>query len=110
MGLVLSTTGIGLMLAVAVGTLQNAGMNGRLSLPAVGVCMIIGLILLGGGFGIMATAAPRFDDDEFDRLVSESDDSDSDSDAGNPASVYARPVTAATTRDIQSEPSCTLPG
>lgn len=72
-GLVLSSLGIGLMLIVAVGALQNAGLNGRLSLPVVGLCMIIGLMLLGGGFGIMATSAPTFDDHEFDRLVRSGD-------------------------------------
>lgn len=73
MGLVFSSLGIGLMLAIAVGALQNVGLNGRLSLPAVGVCMVVGLVLLGGGFGVMATAAPTFDDDEFDRLVADGD-------------------------------------
>jgi len=57
------------MLMVAAGTLQNHGINGRLSLPAVGLCMIVGLMLLGGGFGIMATSAATFDDREFDRLM-----------------------------------------
>ncbi len=57
------------MLMVAAGTLQNLGINGRLSLPAVGLCMIVGLMLLGGGFGIMATSAATFDDHEFDRLM-----------------------------------------
>ncbi len=57
------------MLMVAAGTLQNLGVDGRLSLPAVGLCMIVGLMLLGGGFGIMATSAGTFDDGEFDRLM-----------------------------------------
>ncbi|MEQ9406701.1 MAG: hypothetical protein RIK87_03205 [Fuerstiella sp.] len=88
MGLVFSTLGIGLMLIVAVGTLQGFGINGRLSLPVVGLCMIIGLMLLGGGFGIMATAAPTFDDDEFERMVRAGDRSDprnSQDDSDRPA-------------------------
>ncbi|MDG1893919.1 MAG: hypothetical protein P8J37_03325 [Fuerstiella sp.] len=68
-GLTLSTCGVATMLMVAAGTLQNHGINGRLSLPAVGLCMIVGLMLLGGGFGIMATSAATFDDQEFDRLM-----------------------------------------
>ncbi|HIE99026.1 MAG TPA: hypothetical protein EYG03_13210 [Planctomycetes bacterium] len=68
-GLVLSACGVATMLMVAAGTLQNLGVNGRLSLPAVGLCMIVGLMLLGGGFGIMATSAATFDDREFDRLM-----------------------------------------
>ncbi|MEZ6132860.1 MAG: hypothetical protein R3C59_29680 [Planctomycetaceae bacterium] len=72
-GLLFATSGIALMLTVALGALQSAGANGRLSLPAVAVCMIIGLMLLGGGFGVMATAAATFDDAEFDRLMHASD-------------------------------------
>jgi hypothetical protein len=68
-GLILSTCGVATMLMVAAGTLQNLGINGRMSLPAVGLCMIVGLMLLGGGFGIMATSAATFDDHEFDRLM-----------------------------------------
>jgi hypothetical protein len=68
-GLTLSTCGVATMLMVAAGTLQHLGINGRLSLPAVGICMIIGLMLLGGGFGIMATSSATFDDHEFDRLM-----------------------------------------
>ncbi len=68
-GLVFAAGGIGLMLCVAVGALQDAGADGKLSLPAVAICMVIGLMLLGGGFGVMATAAPTFDDGEFDRLL-----------------------------------------
>lgn len=68
-GLVLSTCGVATMLMVAAGTLQNLGVNGRLSLPIVALCMIVGLMLLGGGFGIMATSAATFDDQEFDRLM-----------------------------------------
>ena len=68
-GLLFSCVGIGLMLMVAAGTLQGAGLNGRLSLPVVGLFMILGLMLLGGGFGVMATAAAGFDDNEFERLM-----------------------------------------
>jgi|GEM_PF-2250877 len=68
-GLLFSSLGISLMLMVAVGTLHGFGIQGRLSLPVVGLCMIFGLMLLGGGFGVMATAAPTFDDNEFNRLL-----------------------------------------
>jgi hypothetical protein len=68
-GMVFAGSGIGLMLCVAVGALHDAGADGKLSLPAVALCMVIGLMLLGGGFGVMATAAPTFDDDEFARLL-----------------------------------------
>lgn len=68
-GMLFAGGGIGLMLCVAVGALHSAGASGNLSLPSVALCMIAGLMLLGGGFGVMATAAPRFDDNEFDRLM-----------------------------------------
>lgn len=68
-GLMFAASGMTLMLVVAFGAMQNAGALGRLSLPAVGLCMIIGLMLLGGGFGVMATSAATFDDGEFERLM-----------------------------------------
>ena len=68
-GLLFSGIGLTLMLLVAVGTIKGFGMHGRLSLPAIGLSMIMGLMLLGGGFGVMATAAPRFDDNEFNRQM-----------------------------------------
>jgi hypothetical protein len=68
-GLLFSSLGISLMLMVAVGTLHGFGIQGRLSLPVIGLCTIFGLMLLGGGFGVMATAAPTFDDNEFNRLM-----------------------------------------
>lgn len=68
-GLMFAASGMALMLVVAFGTMQNAGGLGRLSLPAIGLCMVIGLMLLGGGFGVMATSAGTFDDGEFERLM-----------------------------------------
>lgn len=68
-GLLLSTFGLGGMLMVAVSAFRGGRFAGDLSLPAIGLSMIAGLMLLGGGFGIMATASPTFDDQEFERLV-----------------------------------------
>lgn len=68
-GMLIASGGVGLMLTVAFGLLQGWGIKGDISLPAIGLCMILGLMLLGGGFGIMATASGTFDDDEFDRLM-----------------------------------------
>ncbi|HAD61193.1 MAG TPA: hypothetical protein DCG12_18280 [Planctomycetaceae bacterium] len=62
LGFLLAGSGIGIMLAVAVGALQTAGLNGGLSLPSVALCMVAGVMLLGGGFGIMATSSAQFDD------------------------------------------------
>ncbi|MEP3479676.1 MAG: hypothetical protein ABJZ55_10545 [Fuerstiella sp.] len=68
-GLALSTGGMGLMLFVAAGALHDAGAGGAVSLPATGLCMILGLMLLGGGFGQMAISSPSFDDSEFQRML-----------------------------------------
>ena len=35
----------------------------------VAIFAIIGIMLLGGGFGLMATATPGLDDGEFNRLM-----------------------------------------
>lgn len=80
-GLALSAGGMGLMLFVAAGALHDAGAGGAVSLPATGLCMILGLMLLGGGFGQMAISSPRFDDTEFQRMLNgEMLDHDEDSD------------------------------
>lgn len=68
-GLALATGGMGLMLFVAAGALHDAGAGGAVSLPATGLCMIIGLMLLGGGFGQMAISSPKLDETEFQRLL-----------------------------------------
>ncbi len=68
-GLLLSVAGMFTILVVAFGGLQDAGLRGRVSLPVIGLCVIAGVMMLGGGFGLMATAAPGFDDDEFERLM-----------------------------------------
>lgn len=68
-GLLLSSVGIGCLLLIAVGTLQQAGIAERFSMPIVACAAIMGIMMLGGGFGLMATAAAGFDDGEFDRLM-----------------------------------------
>ncbi len=68
-GLLLSSVGIGCLLMIAVGTLQQADIAERFSMPIVACAAIMGIMMLGGGFGLMATAAAGFDDGEFDRLM-----------------------------------------
>lgn len=77
LGFLLAGCGIAIMLSVAVGALQTAGFNGGLSLPSVALCMVSGLMLLGGGFGIMATSSAQFDDGGLRGGVSESEESPS---------------------------------
>lgn len=68
-GMLLSSAGVGLLLLVAVGTVQQLGAGGRFSLPVVAVTAIAGVMMLGGGFGVMATASAGLDDGEFERLM-----------------------------------------
>ena len=70
-GMLLTGSGIALILSVAAGAVQAFGVTGRLSLPAVGLCMIVGVMCLGGGFGVMATSAATFENDEFERLMAD---------------------------------------
>ena len=69
LGMLTAAIGVTTMLIVAFGVFQGWGMDDRLSLPVIAISMILGLVLLGGGFGVMATSAGTFDDDEFERLM-----------------------------------------
>lgn len=69
LGLLLSTVGLGGMLLVVFSAFRGGRFAGDWSLAAIALSMIGGLMLLGGGFGIMATASPTFDDREFEKLV-----------------------------------------
>ena len=96
-GMLLSSAGVGLLLFVAVGIVQQFGAGGRFSLPLVAVTAIAGVMMLGGGFGVMATASGGLDDGEFERLMEagnisnvcreRSDSSDDSSDAKQWADV-----------------------
>lgn len=95
LGLVLSTIGVGTILMVAVGSLQQVGVRGQISMPIVGLCIIGGVMLLGGGFGLMATAAAGFDEDEFERLMIAGDarlNADEDLQQANTGTSTASPI------------------
>lgn len=67
LGTLIAAGGVTLMLVVAFGLIQ--GVDERISMPVIAACMILGIMMLGGGFGVMATSAGTFDDDEFERLM-----------------------------------------
>ena len=69
MGLVLTTIGIVMILLIAVCMLDVQQPGGSLALPLVAVGVLSGFMLLGGGFGLMASASSGFDEQEFDRLM-----------------------------------------
>ena len=68
-GLLLSFLGVSLLLFVAVGMMQQFGTDGWSSLPLVAFTAIAGLMMLSGGFVVMATAAASLDDGEYERLI-----------------------------------------
>ncbi len=86
MGLLSTTSGMALILGVALRVFELRNISGDFAMPLNGICVLIGVMMLGGGFGVMATSSSGFDEDEFDRLatagnisaVSQSTRSDSD--------------------------------
>lgn len=68
-GLLLSVTGIAAILIVASSTLRLHQLGKEIALPIVASGILLGILLLGGGFGVMAAAAGSGDESEFDRLM-----------------------------------------
>lgn len=68
MGAMISATGVGMILSVAFGMFQIRKFGGDMSLLIVGFVVLLGVMFLGGGFGVMATSSAGFDESEFDRL------------------------------------------
>ncbi len=69
LGLLSTTSGVALILGVGFRVLEMRGVGGDFSLPMTGISVLIGVMLLGGGFGVMATSSSGFDEGEFDRLA-----------------------------------------
>jgi hypothetical protein len=68
-GLCLTTFGMGMVLFVGVRMLEVQQVGGDFALLIVAGSVLTGVALLGGGFGLMATASSGFDEQEFDRLA-----------------------------------------
>jgi hypothetical protein len=69
-GLLSTASGAALILGVGFRVVEMQDLGGGFTLPLVGVFVLTGVLLLGGGFGVMATSSSGFDEDEFDRLAS----------------------------------------
>lgn len=69
MGLLSTTSGMALILGVALRVFELRDISGDFAMPLNGICVLIGVMMLGGGFGVMATSSSGFDEDEFDRLA-----------------------------------------
>jgi hypothetical protein len=68
-GLCLTTFGMGIVLFVGVRMLEVQQIGGDFALLIVAGSVLTGVTLLGGGFGLMASASSGFDEQEFDRLA-----------------------------------------
>ncbi|MCA9036471.1 MAG: hypothetical protein KDA91_15155 [Planctomycetaceae bacterium] len=66
-GLMLTALGVMSILLVGVSLIHVRRVGTEMALPIVGVAVLIGIMLLGGGFGLMATASamPTDGDDVF---------------------------------------------
>lgn len=88
-GMLSTAGGAALILGVGffVDEIRNAG--GEFTLLLVGILALVGVMLLGGGFGVMATSSSGFDEEEFDRLAT----------AGNISAVPVRECSISTLVD-----------
>lgn len=68
-GLTLTTISVSLILWVAIRMMDVHHLGGRFALALVAIVVMSSVMMLGAGFGLMATAAADFDDSEFERLI-----------------------------------------
>ena len=68
-GMLLTGFGMALILLIGIRLIEVRLTGGDVAMPIVAVGVLIGVILLGGGFAIMASSSSGFDEDEFDRLA-----------------------------------------
>jgi hypothetical protein len=68
-GLAITTAGMSAFLLVGIRIMELRALAGDFVLPLVGVTVLVGIVLLGGGFGLMATAAAGFDEREFEQSI-----------------------------------------
>ena len=64
-GLLLTSMGITAILLVGFSLIHVRNFGTDLALPVVGLSVLVGILLLGGGFGLMATSGARIDTVEF---------------------------------------------
>jgi len=69
LGLLLSGTGVSLILSVAFLTDTVRTVTGTLSVPAICTSLLLSILFIGTGFALMSTALSDFDEAEFDRLA-----------------------------------------
>ena len=85
-GMLSTAGGAALILGVGVFVDEIRDAGGDFTLPLVGILALVGVMLLGGGFGVMATSSSGFDEEEFERLAT----------AGNISAVAVRECSTTT--------------
>jgi len=68
-GLCCTSFGVAVILGVGLRVVEMHDISKDFAMPFVAVCVLTGVMLLGGGFGVMATSSSGFDEAEFDRLA-----------------------------------------
>ena len=68
-GLCCTSSGVAIILGVGLRVVEMHDISNDFAMPLVAVCILTGVMLLGGGFGVMATSSSGFDEAEFDRLA-----------------------------------------
>ena len=68
-GLSCTSSGVAIILGVGLRVVEMHDISNDFAMPLVAVCVLTGVMLLGGGFGVMATSSSGFDEAEFDRLA-----------------------------------------
>ena len=69
LGLLVTASGVALILGVGLCAIEMQNIGNDFTMPLIGICLLIAVMLLVGGFGVMATSSSGFDEDEFDRLA-----------------------------------------
>ncbi len=69
MGLLCTASGVTMILGIGFRVLESRNIGGDFTMPLIGICGLLGVMLLGAGFGVMATSSSGFDEAEFDRLA-----------------------------------------
>ena len=68
-GLCCTSSGVALILGVGLRVIAMQEISSDFAMPLIAVCVVTGVMLLGAGFGVMATSSSGFDEAEFDRLA-----------------------------------------
>ncbi|MDA1232102.1 MAG: hypothetical protein O2856_15115 [Planctomycetota bacterium] len=68
-GLTCTASGVALILGIGLRIIEIQNFSSDVSTPLIAICVLTGVMLLGGGFGVMTTSSSGFDDAEFDRLA-----------------------------------------